>query len=258
MDGSRVDLRMGDVNPPILFMKTLALPQHVAVIMDGNGRWAKAHHLTRSQGHLEGVKRVEEIIFEASQSGIKILTLYAFSTENWRRPKDEVTLLMRTLISVLNQKAKDLHVNGIKINFIGRREGIPDAVLKAMDQSISLTKDNTSMTLNIAFNYGARSEIIDALKTVYEKIKQKKLNIDDVNEDNFGLYLYTKEQPDVDLLIRTSGEFRISNFLLWQISYAELYFTSKYWPEFTAKEFHLALKSFASRERRFGGVKAVV
>jgi undecaprenyl diphosphate synthase len=234
------------------------LPHHVAIIMDGNGRWAQANHLTRSQGHLEGVKRVEEIVSEACRCGIKVLTLYAFSTENWTRPEDEVSLLMRTLITVLGQKAKDLHGNGIKIRFIGRRQGIPSAVIDAMDKAMTLTKDNEAMTLNIAFNYGARAEIIDAVKVIHEDVAQGKIKIDEIDEKNFGSYLYTKNDSEVDLLIRTSGEYRISNFLLWQISYAEFYFTSKFWPEFTIEELHKALKDFAGRDRRYGGVLSAV
>lgn len=234
------------------------LPHHVAIIMDGNGRWAKAHHLTRSQGHLEGVKRVEEIVSEACRCGIKVLTLYAFSTENWSRPQEEVTLLMRTLISVLSQKAKELHSNGIKIRFIGRRQGISTAVLEAVDKAMKLTENNETMTLNVAFNYGARAEIIDAAKTIYQDIQEGKLAINEVTEKKFESYLYTKNDSEVDLLIRTSGEYRISNFLLWQVSYAEFYFTSKYWPEFTIEEFHKALNDFEGRERRYGGVLSAV
>ena len=239
-------------------MSNLLLPEHVAIIMDGNGRWANARHLTRSQGHLEGVKRVEEIVAEACRVGIKALTIYAFSTENWNRPEEEISLLMRTLISVLGQKAKDLHANGIKICFIGRREGIPETVIEAMNKAMFLTENNKKMTLNIAFNYGSRSEIIDAVKDICHQVSDGKLQLDDINEENFGFYLYTKNQPEVDLLIRTSGELRISNFLLWQISYAELYFTPKYWPDFTVEEFHKALKDFASRDRRYGAVRAAI
>ncbi len=224
--------------------------------MDGNGRWAKAHHLTRSQGHLEGVKRVEEIISAAHKSGIKILTLFAFSTENWNRPEDEVSLIMKTLIKVLSQRAKILHGNGIKIQFVGRRQGVPKEVLQTFDHAMSLTKDNKEMTLNVAFNYGGRSEIIDAIKNIYKDISDDKLSVQDFDEKKFGEYLCAKD--DVDLLIRTSGEKRISNFLLWQISYAELYFTEKFWPEFTASELQKALKDFAGRNRRFGGLNATV
>ncbi|MBF0489006.1 MAG: isoprenyl transferase [Candidatus Omnitrophica bacterium] len=231
-----------------------SIPHHVAIIMDGNGRWAKEHHLMRSQGHLEGVKRVEEIISEACRCGIKVLTLYAFSTENWNRPEDEVSLLMRTLISVLGQKAKDLHGNGIRIKFIGRRQGIPTSVLEAMDKAIFLTESNEKMTLNIAFNYGARAEIVDAAKRMYQEVVDGRIQISDVDEKGFGKFLYTERNSEVDLLIRTSGEYRISNFLLWQISYAEFYFTSKYWPDFTSEELHKALKDFSGRERRYGGI----
>jgi len=234
------------------------LPHHVAIIMDGNGRWAKKHHLTRSQGHLEGVKRVEEIVTESSKCGVKVLTIYAFSTENWNRPEDEVTLLMRTLISALGQKAKDLHAYGIKIQFIGTRQGVPHAVLDAMDKSMALTANNKTMTLNIAFNYGSRTEIVDAVRKLQEDVAQGKVKAENIDEKLFSSYLYTKENSEVDLLIRTSGELRISNFLLWQISYAELYFTQKFWPEFTVEEFHLALKEFENRDRRFGGVLSVV
>lgn len=249
---------IGGCKSPILFMSISKLPQHVAIIMDGNGRWAKAQHLSRSQGHLEGIKRVEEIISEACRIGIKVLTLYAFSTENWNRPQEEVSWLMRTLISVLGQKAQELHEHGIKIQFIGRRQGIPSAVLGAIDQTMALTEHNRTMTLNIAFNYGARAEIVDAVKSIGQDIMEGKTKINDIDEEKLEFYLYTKDQSEVDLLIRTSGEQRISNFLLWQISYAELYFTSKYWPEFTSQEFHKALEEFASRERRYGRVNIVV
>lgn len=249
---------MGDVKSPILFMAVSQIPYHVAIIMDGNGRWAKSHHLTRSQGHLEGVKRVQEIISEARNSGVKVLTLYAFSTENWNRPENEVTLIMRTLINVLNQKAKDLHKNGIKIQFIGRRKGVPKEVLKTFDSSKLLTENNKEMTLNIAFNYGGKSEIIDAIKNVYQDIVKGKFEIEELDENKFSQYLYTQNQSEVDLLIRTSGEQRVSNFLLWQISYAELYFTKKFWPEFTPSEFQKALKDFASRDRRYGGLKSTI
>lgn len=232
------------------------LPKHVAIIMDGNGRWAQERRLARPQGHAEGVKRVEEIVSAARKSGIKVLTLFAFSTENWTRPADEVSLLMRTFILVLGQKARDVHANGVCIRFIGRREGIPAEVLKAMDQATALTKNNAAMTLNVAFNYGGRTEILDAVKAVGREAAAGRLNIEDLDEQSFGALLYTKGQPDVDLLVRTSGEQRISNFLLWQLSYAELYFTPKYWPDFTPVEFDLALQDFARRQRRYGGVTA--
>ena len=230
------------------------IPAHVAIIMDGNGRWAQARRLTRTQGHVEGVKRVEEITATARKAGVKVLTLYAFSTENWSRPQDEVSMLMRTLVSVLGQKAKELHANGVRIRFIGRRQGVPDHVLRAVQAAEDLTRGNTALTLNVAFNYGGRAEITDAAKAMAADVKAGKVRLEDISEETLGRYLYTAGQPDPDLLIRTSGEERISNFLLWQLSYAELYFTDKFWPEFTAAEFHKALADFAGRRRRYGGV----
>jgi len=228
------------------------LPRHVAIIMDGNGRWAQARGMTRTQGHLEGVKRVEEIIKAARDTGIDFLTIYAFSTENWSRPQDEVSMIMRTFIMVLNQKAKELGANGVRINFIGSRQGVPAEVLKAMDEAARVTMSNRVMTLNIAFNYGSRSEIIDAIKSILAQERTGTIKINDINEALVSSHLYTKGQPDPDLLIRTSGEERISNFLLWQLSYAELYFTDKCWPEFNKEEFSKALMSYAQRERRWG------
>jgi undecaprenyl diphosphate synthase len=218
------------------------LPLHVAIIMDGNGRWATLRGMSRTQGHLEGVKRVEEIIKTAHDTGIKYLTIYAFSTENWTRPADEVSMIVRTFIMVLGQKARDLAHNGIRVNFIGRRQGMP-------------TEAHQAMTLNIAFNYGSRGEIIDAVKSIATKVTQGQIKPNDIDEKTISSHLYTKDQPDPDLLIRTSGEERISNFLLWQLSYAELYFTEKFWPEFTPQEFAKALSIYAQRDRRWGGVK---
>lgn len=231
------------------------LPRHVAIIMDGNGRWAKARGLNRTQGHMEGVKRVEETIKTAHGLGIEFLTIYAFSTENWNRPSDEVSMIMRTFIAVLGQKAKELGKNGIRINFIGRRQGVPGEVLKTMDESVRLTMGNTGMTLNIAFNYGARAEIVDAVKSIVSQVHEGRIEVGAIDEELVGSHLYTQGQPDPDFLIRTSGEKRISNFLLWQLSYAELYFTDKCWPEFTEDQFHKALADYAQRERRWGTVK---
>jgi undecaprenyl diphosphate synthase len=187
--------------------------------------------------------------------GIEFLTIYAFSTENWSRPQDEVSMIMRTFISVLGQKAKELKANSVRINFIGRRQGVPQEVLKAMDEASLSTTGNTTMTLNIAFNYGAKSEIVDAVRSIAAQVCKGNIKVDDIDEKLIDAYLYTKGQPDPDLLIRTSGEERISNFLLWQLSYAELYFTDKCWPEFNKEEFSKALASFSERERRWGGLK---
>ncbi len=236
-------------------MQNNNLPAHIAIIMDGNGRWAQQRHLPRTHGHLEGVKRVEEIVEAARKMGIQVLTLYTFSTENWTRPVDEVSMLMQTLISVLNKKIKKLNEGNIRLQFMGIREGIPAAVLKTLDEAAALTKDNTSMILNLAFNYGGRVEILDAVRKIAREAAAGKINADDINENLFSNALYTKGLPDPDLLIRTSGEKRISNFLLWQLSYAEFYFTEKYWPDFDTKELELAIADFQSRERRFGNVK---
>lgn len=233
------------------------LPQHVAIIMDGNGRWAKQRNLPRTHGHLEGVKRVEEIVRVAREMGIKALTLYAFSTENWRRPEDEVSMLMRTLIAVLNRKVRELDKVNIKLQFIGRREGIPNAVLKTIDSATALTKDNTGMALNIAFNYGSRMEILDAVRKIASDVKDGKIKISGITEELMSDSLYTRSLPDPDLLIRTSGEQRISNFLLWQLSYAEFYFTENFWPDFKEREFKEAIENFQKRERRFGDIASL-
>jgi len=231
------------------------MPQHVAIIMDGNGRWATQRHLPRTHGHLEGVKRVEEIIDVARQWGIKALTLYTFSTENWNRPQQEVTMLMETLLIVLARNMKKLIEDGIRFQFIGRREGVPEKVLKTMDLAQGQTKHNSSLILNLAFNYGGRLEILDAVKTVAAQVRDQKLQLEEITEESFSQRLYTAGLPDPDLLIRTSGEKRISNFLLWQLSYAEFYFTEKFWPEFDKEEFRKAILDFQSRERRYGNIR---
>ncbi len=232
------------------------IPAHIAIIMDGNGRWAKKRGLSRTQGHMEGVKRVEEIVQAAQESGVKVLTLYTFSTENWSRPRDEVSMLMQTLITVLNKKIEKLNEAGIKLQFIGRRVGIPDVVVKAIEEAQRLTKNNTVMTVNVAFNYGSRLEIIDAVKSIATRVCAGHLAVDAIDEATMSDALYTRGLPDPDLLIRTSGEKRISNFLLWQLSYAEFYFTEKFWPDFTKEELVKAIEDFKNRERRFGNIAA--
>ncbi len=231
------------------------LPKHVAIIMDGNGRWAKAKGLLRTQGHIEGVKRLDETVALARKKGIRFLTVYAFSTENWNRPADEVDMLLKTMLAVLGQKIQGLHQSGVCIRFIGRREGVPDQLIKAIDSAMSLTAKNDVLTLNIAFNYGARIELVDAVKNIANKVKSGEIDPVSINEQVISDHLYTANQPDPDLLIRTSGEERISNFLLWQLSYAELYFTQTCWPDFNEHEFDKALMAYASRDRRWGKVK---
>jgi undecaprenyl diphosphate synthase len=228
------------------------IPQHVAIIMDGNGRWAKQKNLSRTQGHAEGVKRVEEIIAAAQMMGIKVLTLFTFSTENWRRPESEVNILMKMLTSVLKEKIKKLKESNVRFQIIGQKNGIPETVLETLAMAANETKNNTGLIVNLAFNYGARLEIVDAVKDIAGRVKRGDLAIDHIDEATVSQALYTKNLPDPDLLVRTSGEMRVSNFLLWQVSYAELYFTDKFWPEFDAQEFGKAIKDYQGRERRYG------
>jgi undecaprenyl diphosphate synthase len=234
--------------------ETERIPKHVAIIMDGNGRWAQRRNQPRTRGHLEGVKRVEEIVSVARLMGIKVLTLYTFSTENWTRPQKEVSMLMRTLITVLNSKVKSLHKRNIRVQFIGKKNGIPEAVLRSLTAATELTRNNTGLVVNLAFNYGSRVEILEAVRKIAAAVERHEMTLEDINEKNFSSALYTDGLPDPDLLIRTSGEKRISNFLLWQLSYAEFYFTEKFWPEFDEKEFRKAIADYQGRDRRFGNV----
>ncbi len=227
-------------------------PTHVAVIMDGNGRWAKSKNKERIYGHEEGAKSASVIVETAAKLGIKYITLYAFSKENWNRPKDEVFGLMNLLIHGVNDNLDRINELNIKLSTIGDYENLPDNVKKAVQKSIESTKNNTGTNLIIALNYGSRWEMIDAIKRIANDAKENKLNIDDINDELFSAYLTTKNIPDPDLLIRTSGEYRISNFLLWQLSYSELYFADVYWPDFKEKQFIDAIKNYSSRERRFG------
>lgn len=228
------------------------IPRHVAIIMDGNGRWARQRHLTRTQGHAEGIKRVEEIVAAARQMGVKILTLFTFSTENWRRPASEVSLLMNLLTSVLREKIKMLKENNIRFQVIGRRENVPDTVAKTFQMAMEQTRHNDGLLVNLAFNYGSRQEIADAIREMVGAVKEGALRVEEIDETRVSRFLYTREVPDPDLLIRTSGEKRISNFLLWQLSYAELYFTDTFWPDFTKEEFARAIADYQTRERRYG------
>lgn len=230
------------------------IPKHVAIIMDGNGRWAKNRNLPRTQGHVEGMRRVEELIEYAQDRGIKVITLFTFSTENWRRPDAEIGVLMNLISTALEKKLKNLKANNVRFLMIGREDRIPKPVLNVLHRAIEETRDNTGIIMNLAFNYGSRNEILDAIRNVTRDAIDGKIAISDISEEMFGQYLYTKDLPDPDLLIRTSGERRISNFLLWQLSYAEFYFTDKFWPDFVIEEFENALKDFASRERRFGNL----
>lgn len=252
--------RWGMMHPPFcLIMKSInneKIPRHVAIIMDGNGRWAKQRNLSRPEGHAEGVKRVEEIVETAHRMGVKILTLFTFSTENWRRPQSEVNMLMSMLTTVLKGKIAKLKENNIRFQMIGRRDHVAPAVLKTIDEAVAETKNGTGLILNLAFNYGSRREMVDAVKNIAHAVQSGRLNIADISEETISQALYTKGLPDPDLLIRTSGEQRISNFLLWQLSYAEFYFTDKFWPDFNAEEFKKAVADYERRERRYGKLTA--
>lgn len=231
---------------------TERLPKHLAIIMDGNGRWAKKQGLLRAFGHESGTKSVKKIIQASAELGIKNLTLYAFSTENWNRPKLEVDTLMKVLINALKKEVDTLQNNNIKLNAIGNLELLPKTAQNQLLEVINLTKKNTLMTLTLALSYGSREELTNAVRIISEKVKNNIISIDAIDDSIINEHLYTHNLPDVDLVIRTSGEHRISNFLLWQIAYAELYFTNVLWPDFKEQDLYEAILSYQKRERRFG------
>ncbi|MCD7980108.1 MAG: isoprenyl transferase [Fusobacterium sp.] len=224
------------------------IPNHIAIIMDGNGRWAEKRGLPRTFGHKEGADALRKIITYAGKIGVKYLTVYAFSTENWKRSKDEIDALMFLFKTYLKNEEKNIMKNNVRFLVSGRKNGVSSSLLEAIKKLEDKSRDNTGLTLNIAFNYGGRAEIIDALNSIL------KSGADNINEEDFSKYLYN-DIPDPELLIRTSGEFRISNFLLWQIAYSEIYITKALWPDFDEKELDKAIQSYNERDRRFGGVK---
>jgi undecaprenyl diphosphate synthase len=231
------------------------LPRHIAIIMDGNGRWANARGKERMEGHARGAKSVDIVTEECCRLGIGQLTLYCLSSENWKRPKPEIEFLMALLKEYLLAERRKILDQNIRFSVIGRREGLPDEVLTEIDENERLTKGNTGLTLCLAINYGSRAEIVDAVKTIAENVKRGKLQPGEIDERTIGESLYTAGMPDPDLLIRTAGEMRVSNYLLWQISYAELWVTQRFWPEFDDGVLHDALRDYSRRERRFGGLK---
>ncbi|MGD0709552.1 MAG: isoprenyl transferase [Bacteroidales bacterium] len=230
----------------------LKLPEHVAIIMDGNGRWAKQKGKSRIFGHHNGVTAVRETTEAAAELGIKYLTLYAFSTENWNRPKNEINALMTLLVKTINKETKTLNKNNIRLLAIGDLESLPENCYKELKAAINKTKNNTRMSLVLALSYSSRWEIVNAAKRIATEYKKGEISINQIDQEMFNRYLTTGGIPDPELLIRTSGEYRISNFLLWQIAYAELYFTSKLWPDFTKDDLYDALIDYQNRERRFG------
>ncbi|WKD85036.1 Ditrans,polycis-undecaprenyl-diphosphate synthase ((2E,6E)-farnesyl-diphosphate specific) [Polaribacter huanghezhanensis] len=228
------------------------VPQHVAVIMDGNGRWAKSKGMERIFGHRNALTSVRESIEAAAEIGVKAITLYAFSTENWNRPKMEVNALMKLLITSLKKELPSFQENGVKVNAIGDITSLPKKAQKVLSEVINDTKNNSKITLTMALSYGSREEIVNTIKNISKKVVNNELQIEEIDEKVINNHLYTFNLPDVDLMIRTSGEQRISNFLLWQMAYAELYFTSILWPDFRKSDFFDAIIEYQNRERRFG------
>lgn len=230
------------------------LPAHIAIIMDGNGRWAEKHGLPRVEGHRRGVEVIKEITEAADSLGVKVLTLYAFSTENWKRPKREVFALMRLMKHYLRKETPEMDEKNIRIRAIGDLEGLPPGPGGELSRSIKITEKNSGLILNFAVNYGARAEIITGIKKLLSEAEQGKIKAGDITQESFGSYLSTSPLPDPDLLIRTGNEMRVSNFLLWQIAYTELWVTPLFWPEFRKKDFHEAVSDYLKRKRRFGGL----
>ena len=232
-----------------------ALPEHIAIIMDGNGRWARKRGLPRVAGHRAGINAVREVIEGSAELGIKVLTLYAFSVENWKRPRSEVATLMQLLKEYLNRELDNIHKNNIRFGTIGRTDELDASVQKQLEKATIHTQNNTGMVFNVALNYGGRAEIVDAVNRLLRNGGKEAAANGGISEDDFARYLYTAGQPDPDLLIRTSGELRVSNFLLWQIAYAEIWVTETLWPDFDRQHLYEAIVAFQKRERRYGGLQ---
>ena len=230
------------------------IPKHIAIIMDGNGRWAKKRKLPRTMGHKAGVETIRKIVREAQNLGVEYLTLYAFSTENWKRPQEEVSSLMKLLIQYLRSELEELNRNRVSIRISGDITKLPKEAQKEIEDAIIKTENNNKLVLNIAFNYGGRDEIIRAVKLIGKDILDSKLDLEAIDEKIFESYLYTANMPDPDLIIRPSGEKRISNFLLWQCAYSEFWYSNIFWPDFTEKNLHEAIIEYQNRDRRFGGI----
>ena len=242
--------------PTPLEIPTERRPRHIAVIMDGNGRWAQRQNQPRIVGHENGAASVRTVTEECARLGIGQLTLYCLSSENWKRPAEELDFLMHLLQEYLIQERESLLENNIQLKMIGRRDRLPADVLQEIDRSLALTANNSGLTLCLAINYGSRGEIVDAIRQIATEVQAGQLEIDQIEEATVSEHLYTQGMADPDLLIRTAGEMRISNYLLWQISYAELWITEKLWPEFGIAELHQAIRNFASRDRRYGGLSS--
>lgn len=231
-----------------------SLPVHIGIIMDGNGRWAKQRGLLRTAGHVKGAQNFRTIANYCGEIGIKYITVYAFSTENWSRPKYEIDALMKLFDDYLNEFLVDFRKYNMKLNFIGNTEALTDSIIQKMNKAMDITKNSTGITVNIAINYGGRQEIINAVKKIIKKQNDGVINIDDIDEKLFSRFLYTHDQPDPDLIIRPSGEKRISNFLIWQSAYTEFWYSDVLWPDFTKSDLDKALEDYSKRNRRFGGI----
>jgi len=230
------------------------IPQHIAIIMDGNGRWAKQRSLERVDGHREGINSVREVVRACGELGVKYLTLYTFSTENWNRPKGEVSALMALLLKTIREEVAELKRNNVRLMTIGRLKDLPLLARMGMEQAIEMLQDNTGLTLILALSYSSRRELLDAVRRIAMKVKTGELKEEDIDEDTVSFHLYTAAVPDPDLLVRTSGELRLSNFLLWQLAYTEIYVTNVLWPDFRCAALYEAVLAFQKRERRFGRV----
>lgn len=228
------------------------VPKHIAIIMDGNGRWAKQQGEDRIYGHYEGVNSVRSVVKGAGEIGVKYVTLYAFSTENWNRPKEEVDALMELLVSTISMETPELHKKNVRLQAIGNIDSLPPSCIDELNESINITANNTGLTLVLALSYSSKWEIINAIKHIASDVNNNELNIQDITEQHVQKYLCTKDIPDPELMIRTSGEHRISNFLLWQLAYAEFYFTETLWPDFREEDLFTAVLNYQNRERRFG------
>ena len=234
------------------------LPRHIAIIMDGNGRWARGKSLPRIAGHKEGINSVREITRICGEIGIEYLTLFTFSTENWNRPPKEVSALMKLLFTTINLEIKKLNKENVRFSIIGDLKDLPEKTMKGLKNGVNLTRNNDGLTLTLALNYGSRQEIIGAIKLIVKKVESGEIILEDIDQKLFSNSLYTSDMPDPDLLIRTSGEHRLSNFLLWQSAYTEIYMTEKYWPDFRETDLFDAIHDFQARERRFGKVSSQI
>jgi undecaprenyl diphosphate synthase len=244
----------GDPPSPTLEVPPDRRPRHIAIIMDGNGRWAERQHLPRVAGHQKGVESVRRTTEECARLAIEQLTLYCLSSENWKRPETEINFLMHLLERYMIEERSTIMGNNVRVRMLGRRGDIPEQVLRELDKTVEMSRPNTGLRLNLAINYGSRAEIVDAVRAIGEQIHSHKLQPEDVSEQTVADHLYSAGAADPDLLVRTAGEMRISNFLLWQISYAEIWVTDKCWPEFDEAVLHEAVRAYASRKRRFGGL----